>query len=84
LNINFPSKTITFYDMHVKGFGMNILPAGVSSQHSLCVQEYSYDGNVIGNAEFERRHNITRAAVSGQDVATIDLVKTGTTLVSQP
>jgi hypothetical protein len=80
LNINFPSKTNTFYDVHVKGFGTNILPAGVNSQTSLCVQEYTYDGNVVGNAEFERYHNITRAIVGGQDVATIDLLKYGTSL----
>lgn len=82
LAINLPSKSNTFYDMHIKGFGTNILPAGINSQTSLCVQEYTYDGSVIGNTEFERHHNITRGAVGGQDVATIDLSKFGSSVLS--
>jgi hypothetical protein len=82
LNINFPPKHNTFYDVHVKGFSTNILPAGTNFQFSLCVQRYSFGGSTIWGrlggllpAIFFRFHGINRRTVGGQDVADIDLVK---------
>jgi hypothetical protein len=82
LNINLPPKHNTFYDLHIKGFGVNILPSGVNSQFSLCVQRYSFGGSTIFGrlggllpAIFFRLHTINRSTVGGQDVADIDLIK---------
>jgi len=82
LNINLPPKHNTFYDLHIKGFNTNILPAGTNAQFSLCIQRYSFGGNTIFGrlggvlpAIFFRWHGIERKTVGGQDVADIDLVK---------
>jgi hypothetical protein len=76
INVNLPAKTNTFYDVHIKAFGTNVLPAGVNSQSSLCMQQYTFGLATLNAGQvFNRVHNITRTNVAGQDAANIDLVK---------
>ena len=76
ININLPAKANTFYDMHIKAFRANVLPAGVSRNYSSCLQQYTMGGTTLnGGQVFNRLHNITRTTVGGQDCANIDLSK---------
>lgn len=76
ININLPAKANTFYDMHIKAFGVNVLPAGVNRNYSSCLQQYTMGGTTLnGGQVFNRLHNITRTNVGGQDCANIDLAK---------
>jgi hypothetical protein len=74
-SFSLPAKPNTFYDVHVKIFFTNVLPAGVAAQTSECVQQYTSGGAVIGGKVFNRRHHITRQTVAGQDAANVDLTK---------
>jgi len=67
--INLPAKHNTFYDQHLFASDQNVLPAGQNDTFSICVQQYTFDGQVIAGKSFLRRYDIHRDQIDGQDVA---------------
>lgn len=71
--ISLPGKRNTFYDQHLHGDKSNVLPPGTHEQFSICVQQYTFDDQVIAGKSFQRRYDFHRANVAGQDVASFHL-----------